>query len=296
MCWGADIHSGADGHRASVKCAAVRRQLSTHGYIRSQDECDFRPRTKLLPNLCCATGWSAFAAARKGPGQPPECAAAGIPARERPFPSRTSHLPLVRVFKKQYGLSSCHGSVIFKRTRMQSSWSRGRGETLRTYTGLCSEMQPDALRRSSHMLHVTLPFNSVSCWHDRSRSELSAAKGVANALKHPTRACSCRNRQSCVAGSTTCEGTNSYRGPPRIRAPLPWGSRSWTTSADAAGSTAGQKKCTSIAQREHNNKHSQRCLRADACCTRGSVMAWGHRTGKTKTLGRSAWGLGLGPT
>jgi hypothetical protein len=26
------------------------------------------------------------------------------------------------------------------------------------------------------------------------------------------------------------------------------------------------------------------------------VMAWGHRTGKTKTLGRSAWGLGLGPT
>ena len=191
MCWGADIHSGADGHRASVKCAAVRRQLSTHGYIRSQDECDFRPRTKLLPNLCCATGWSAFAAARKGPGQPPECAAAGIPARERPFPSRTSHLPLVRVFKKQYGLSSCHGSVIFKRTRMQSSWSRGRGETLRTYTGLCSEMQPDALRRSSHMLHVTLPFNSVSCWHDRSRSlssllrkELQTHSSIQHVLVH----------------------------------------------------------------------------------------------------------------
>jgi hypothetical protein len=155
----------------------------------------------------------------------------------------------MRVFKKQYGLSSCHGPVIFKCTRMHS---RGRRRPQGTYIGLCSEMQSDAQRRSSHVLRVNLPSNSVSCWHERSQLETAfvtletpfAAESSERspALRHPTHACSCRNRQSCVAGSTTCAGTNSYRGPPRIRAQLPWGSRSWTTSADAAGSTAGGKK------------------------------------------------------
>jgi hypothetical protein len=152
---------------------------------------------------------------------------------------RTSHPPFVRVFKKQYGLSSCHGPVIFKCTRMHS---RGRRRPQGTYIGLCSEMQPDAQRRSSHVLCVTLTCAARDPSLEFRVLLAPPSPFSCPALRHPTRACSCRNRQSCVAGSTTCAGTNSYRGPPRIRAPLHWGSRSWTTSSDAAGSTAGGKK------------------------------------------------------
>ena len=69
VCWGADVHSGTAGHCASGKCAAAQGQLSsTHGYVQSQDECDFRPRTELQTTMCCAQTGPCSQQPEKGQG------------------------------------------------------------------------------------------------------------------------------------------------------------------------------------------------------------------------------------
>jgi hypothetical protein len=181
--------------------------------------------------------------------------------------------------------------------------SRGRRRPQGTYIGLCSEMQSDAQRRSSHVLRVTLPSNSVSCWHERSqlskqRSQLSKLpsqqralsevphSGIQHMLVHVVTVNHVWRDRRLVRERIAIGGLHVFAlsylgvhvvGPRRLMRRVV---------------LQGGKKCTSIAQRGKQQQPFSKMPARRRVLYAGLSDGVGPQNRKDRTLGRSAWGLG----